>query len=415
MYNSILVDTPFRHRDFALLWAGGLVNGLGTSMLYVALPFYIYQLTGLALAAGATFFVLTLPRLVMGSVAGVFADRWNRRNLMIVTSAASAVIILPLLLVRSSDWIWLVYVVSFLEFSLTQFSEPAGRAMVPGLVTRSQLAEANSLLSVADGITRLLGPALGGLLLGAVGFGSVVLVDVASYALSAALIALIRARAAPSRQTACAATSTGGGVRAVWDGWLDGLAMIGQRRVLGYLFAVQAIALLGNGIFNAVWVVWARSVLGATSFQFGWLESAQGVGFLAGGIMFARLAGVLNPTRMLGASALTLAGLLLAIVNFPMLMLVIALSVVAGPPAVAFFVGSDTALQRGVGDAYLGRAFGALNTTRALSLLIGAGLAAALTDRVGVVAMLDASCVLWLLAGIVALLLFRGGEEAMYA
>jgi len=71
-----------RQRNFALLWFGQLISLLGDWILFVALPFYIYTLTGSTLATGIMFMVQTLPRLFLGSVAGVFVDRWNRRRTM---------------------------------------------------------------------------------------------------------------------------------------------------------------------------------------------------------------------------------------------------------------------------------------------------------------------------------------------
>ena len=64
-----------RQRDFALLWAGGLISMLGDWLLFIALPFYIYDITGSALATGAMFIAETLPILLFGSIGGVFADR----------------------------------------------------------------------------------------------------------------------------------------------------------------------------------------------------------------------------------------------------------------------------------------------------------------------------------------------------
>src|SRR5215207_1282790 len=109
-----------RQRDFALLWAGGLLSSLGDYALFIALPFYIYQLTGSALATGAMFVARALPSLLLGSVAGVFADRWDRKRAMILADLLRAGM-LPLLMVRSTDMVWIVYLVAFAESSISQF------------------------------------------------------------------------------------------------------------------------------------------------------------------------------------------------------------------------------------------------------------------------------------------------------
>src|SRR5579884_1501541 len=83
-----------RQRNFSLLWFGQLISLLGDWILFVALPFYIYTLTGSTLATGVMFIVQTLPRLFLGSVAGVFVDRWNLKYTMVIVNLVQALILL---------------------------------------------------------------------------------------------------------------------------------------------------------------------------------------------------------------------------------------------------------------------------------------------------------------------------------
>lgn len=95
-----------RQRNFGLLWFAGAASLLGDWALMVALPFFVYDLTGSALATGLTFMAQTLPRVLLGSVAGVFVDRWDRRKTLVVADAARGLLLLLLLLVRSTDTLW---------------------------------------------------------------------------------------------------------------------------------------------------------------------------------------------------------------------------------------------------------------------------------------------------------------------
>src|SRR5579875_3879398 len=99
-----------RQRNFALLWFGQLISLLGDWVLFVALPFYIYTLTGSTLATGVMFIVQTLPRLSRGSVAGVGGGRWSRRRTLYVAGLLQALVLLPLRVVHSSQWVWIIYV-----------------------------------------------------------------------------------------------------------------------------------------------------------------------------------------------------------------------------------------------------------------------------------------------------------------
>src|ERR671931_1751388 len=91
-----------RQRNFALLWAGGLISRAGDFILFVGLPFYVYERTGSALATGGTFMAETLPSLLFGSTVGVFVDRWDRRRTMLISDVLRAAVLLALLSVQSS-------------------------------------------------------------------------------------------------------------------------------------------------------------------------------------------------------------------------------------------------------------------------------------------------------------------------
>ena len=123
-----------RQRNFSLLWIGQIISIIGDWVLFIALPFYTYSLTGSVLATGAMFIVSTLPRLLLGSVAGVFVDRWDRKRTMIMADLLRVLLIAMLLLVRSRDWLWLIYVSAFLESVVSQFFNPAKTAIIPLLV-----------------------------------------------------------------------------------------------------------------------------------------------------------------------------------------------------------------------------------------------------------------------------------------
>ncbi len=100
-----------RQRDFGLLWTAGLISIAGDFMLLIALPLHIYALTGSALAGGGVYASLLVPRILMGSVAGVLVDRWDRKRTMVIVDVARAVILLPLMAVGSEERLWLAYVV----------------------------------------------------------------------------------------------------------------------------------------------------------------------------------------------------------------------------------------------------------------------------------------------------------------
>src|SRR5262249_29535210 len=143
-----------------------------------------------------------LPNVLLGSLAGVFVDRWDRRRTMIVANLLLALALAPLLLVRSADRVWIVYAVSFAANGLDQFVAPAQNALLPSLVGEEHLVPANSLTSLSANLARLGGPALGGVVAATFGLTGVVLADAASFLIAALLVAGISVRAAPPAMAA---------------------------------------------------------------------------------------------------------------------------------------------------------------------------------------------------------------------
>lgn len=114
-----------RRRNIVCLWAAALISGLGDAFLIVALTIFVYALTGSALATGAMFMVQALPRVALGSPAGVFVDRWDQRRTIVGVDAARAAVLLPLVFVQSPDQLWVVYLVASLQATIGQFFVPA--------------------------------------------------------------------------------------------------------------------------------------------------------------------------------------------------------------------------------------------------------------------------------------------------
>src|SRR5439155_2850081 len=156
------------------------ISMTGDWLLFIALPMYIYQMTHSILATSTMFMVEVIPPIVLGSLAGVFADRWNRKDTMIVANILLALVLLPLLLVKSPQMLWVAYVSAFLTSTIVQFFQPSEGALLPTLVDKEQLATANSLNSLSRNAARLIGPPLGGLIAGLLGVSVIVLLDSAT-------------------------------------------------------------------------------------------------------------------------------------------------------------------------------------------------------------------------------------------
>ena len=391
-----------RQRDFSLLWFGGVLSVIGDYFLFIALPFFVYERTGSVLATGAMFAAETLPRVLFGSVAGVFVDRWDRKRTMVFADLSRAVVLLPLLAVAAGGPLALVYVVAFVEASVSMFFLPAKSAIIPNLVAERDLTAANSLDSLSEEVPSLIGPLLGGALLGVVGLSGLVLLDIATYLASALLISLISVPTAAQERDEPDVTpevAVSAWANALKE-WLAGLRLIVRDRSVAVLFGIISVATVGEGAVTVLWIIFFRDVLGGGAQEFSYFIAAYGVGGILGGLLVGWSSRLIDETRLFSLSLIANGLLLLAIFNARLLPVIVALAVLAGVTVVGWFVTSQTLLQKWVPDRYRGRVFGAYETTQALTLLVGMGVAVALEGLLGVVVVLSIVGAVWSLAGV---------------
>lgn len=155
-----------RIRDFRLLWGGSVISSLGTWLLVLAIPAHVLLVTGSLRDTGLTLAAQYLPVLILGPVAGVITDRYDRRRLMIATNLFRAGAVAVMLLGTSPGRYWVLYAALLAESSGGMLYIPAWQARTPAIVgTGTQLSSANSLNALADGAVRLIGGPLGGILL----------------------------------------------------------------------------------------------------------------------------------------------------------------------------------------------------------------------------------------------------------
>ncbi|GCE28966.1 MFS transporter [Dictyobacter alpinus] len=400
-----------RNRNFALLWSGQFISIMGDWLLVLALPFYIFDLTHSILATGGMFIAVSVPRLLLGSLAGVFADRWNRRTIMIVTDLLRAGILLLLLLVHSVAWLWLIYAVALLESAVSQFFLPAKSALLPQIVKPAQLLAANSLDSLSEAITRLIGPTIGGALYAFFGINSIIALDSTSYLLSALLIFLLVMQplvtpATNEEEPVEAAVQSTAALAAwgkIWQELVDGLRIVLHNRLVLTIFIGIGVMMIGEGIIEVLLVGFAKVVLHGDASTLGWILSAQGIGTLLGSLINKPLS-MRVPPRILIPLTFSLSGILfIGLVNTPNFIFALGLMALIGLCFVLAMVTAQTLIQQSIDGSYLGRVFGSYNTTLSLLVLIGMGIASALTGLLGIVPLLDIAGATFILTALIFL------------
>lgn len=366
-----------RNRRFRLLFAADLTSLLGDMILFVALPFHVYQATGSALATSAAFVARTIPQL-LAPLAGAAVDRFDRRRLVPAAQLTAAAALSALLAPGALESTWAICAASVIESAGVQVVVAAVLATVPAIVAPDELVAANAVRSSAESITLLVGPVLGALLLGAFGIETIVALDAATYLLAAALLAGVLveggARAGAARpRGAPARLRPRPPARPRWPG---GLA--------GTIVAVSGLAAVGEGMLSAGLVPFAAVQLDGGPQTLSWLVAAVGGGTLAGAVATApivRRAGV-APVLML--APLFAGGFFLVVARTHSFATATALFALAAFAGAIASVTETSVLQGSVPASALGRLAGVFTAARALGRTAGLVLAGALAPLLGI-------------------------------
>jgi len=233
---AIRILQPLARRDYALLTGGSLISLLGDGFFFVALAWQVYEISNVPTALSLVGLAWTLPLVLFVLLGGVFSDRYDRRWLMVGADLvrAAAIGLLGLLSVMGVLELWhVVALIAFVGLG-DAFFNPASTAIVPDLLPDEQLPQANALQGLLRPLAvRLIGPALGGLVVAGVGSGTAFLIDAASFVVSAAAVAAIASR--PRREV------TDHGVRQTLHEVREGLAFV---RATPWIWATLLSAML---------------------------------------------------------------------------------------------------------------------------------------------------------------------------
>ena len=181
-----------RNPNFRWLWGGQVVSLLGDWFNLIASAILIVELTGSGLALGVLFTIRMLAPFFMAPIAGICADRYNRKHLLIITDLARAVIVIGFLFVRDAGDIWLLYGLTILLFGVSGFFSPARSAILPDVTTPQELGTANTLGAATWSVMLAVGAAIGGVTTGLFGSQTAFIIDGFTFAISAGLLLKIK-------------------------------------------------------------------------------------------------------------------------------------------------------------------------------------------------------------------------------
>jgi Na+/melibiose symporter-like transporter len=389
----------------------------GDWILRIGLVYYVYALTSSTMASALAMLASFVPQVLLGSVAGIFVDRWDRRRTMVVSNLLLAAGLLPLLLVDDASRVWIAYAVLFWEGLVAQFFIPAEQALIPSLVDDAQLVGANAVNGQVRDLSRLVGSAVGGVAAAVGGLAGVALMDAASFVISAALIGLMGTRkvAAPSPTAEPATDAFVHRVAALRREWADGMRLLSRHRVLRLLTWFVLVTAIGEGIMSTLFAPFVRSVLHGGSGAYGIVVAVQAIGGLIGGLCAVSLAQRVSAARMVGVGSVLFGLVDLAIFLYPLGYVAVWPAavgmIIVGLPGAISIAGLMTLFQRNTADSHRGRVFGALGAAEGVAVLLGTAAAGWLGEAIGIVPVLAVQGAGYVVAGFAVLVLMRRSPD----
>ncbi|NJD60531.1 MAG: hypothetical protein C3F13_00035 [Anaerolineales bacterium] len=392
----------FRHKNFTLMWTGQLVSTIGSALTSLAASILVYQQTnGSALSVGLMLMATAAPSLLVGLIAGVFVDRYDRRKIMIIADLLRAVLVflIPFLVPYSIVWL---YVIVILTSTVGQFFDPAYESVLPEVAPDDELAAANSLMAISTFGSTAVGFAAAGLIARydiAIAF----YIDAISFLISAGCILFLRVR----KLEILDETS----VKVVFANLKTGVTYLTKNPALRSIFLLAIPIAVSFGLANSLLLPFAERALGATTFEYGIQEGLTSVGFVIASLL---MVGYFSRWRegqwmVVGLFGMGMAALVYSFLHS--VALAIAVQMISGFMNAPYSIARRVLVQRNTAAEMRGRVASAFFVSSNAFFLIGMA-ASGLADIIDVRVLYLVGAFITLACGIWALVLPGIGQPA---
>ncbi len=392
----------FINRNFALLAIGQAISNMGDFVYATTLLVWVFVLTHSAAAVGGVWIAQYAPIFILGPIAGVFVDRWNRRRTMIVADVARAAVALLPFVVPSSLRLPAIYSSVFLVSGLSRFFMPARTGVIQVIVPEEQRTQAVSISQTTFALAFIIGPAIAAPLYFIVGpfIGS--LIDALSFLVSAACLIAMRVSREAMRPTLLSTTERpASGLKAVISELLDGFKYVVKSRTLFMVIILASIVMLGAGALNALDIIFVTRNLHASASFYGPLTALAGLGTLIGAISAGIVSKRATPRMILTGSVFLLGvGIIFYSLQTWIVTALIIIFVMSIPQG-GIEVGAGPLLMQATPRILMGRVQATLETAMYGMSLLSIGLAGYFAQFIGVNIIFAVGGALFALGGMV--------------
>lgn len=338
----------FRYRDFRLFWISLFISNIGTWMQMTAVNWLLYQLTNSPLKLGLNGVFRAAPAILLGLFSGVFADRYDRRRLLLGTQVTLGLLALGLGVLDHSGQIqaWQIYAFTFVSSMVGSFDGPARQSLFPSLVPRAVLPNAVALNSLLWKGAALIGPTLGGVAISLMGTAGAFYANAASFFVVVIALLLMRTSSqAPQKRSQ------------FFNEMSEGFSYIVSRPVILGVMIMEGFSSV-FGIDNAMLTIFASDVLRVGASGFGLLQSARGLGAVIGSGLFIGMGQRVKQGKILFIAALIYGASFALFGVAPSFALCLLLLVSVGATDTIWAASRSTILQMITPEGFRGRVMG---------------------------------------------------------
>lgn len=293
-------------RNFFSLWLGQIISEFGDRLNQMALIALVYSKSpGSVMALANLLFFIVVPVFVIGPVAGVYVDRWDRKKIMIIADVTRGLLVLLVPLFIFLDMSAPIYIIVFLMFSATRFFLPSKMAFIPDIVAKEDLLVANSLSNTTRMIATVVGFALAGFIVNWVGHVWGFYLDSVSYFVSAVLIGVIttkKVRINVKEDLRHTKEIVEKAIRKhLWHEMIEGFGYMVKKDKMKIVTSTLFVLMAGTGSIFCVIIVFVQQVFGTVTQDLGILGVFLGAGLFAGTVLYGKYGQKLSKIRTMFA------------------------------------------------------------------------------------------------------------------
>ncbi|MEI6437256.1 MAG: MFS transporter [Candidatus Omnitrophota bacterium] len=411
-----------QNKSFLAFWLSQLISQFGDRINQMALVGLVtgkqmggHSGSALELAKLLTFTII--PVFVVGPIAGVYVDRWDRKTTMFVCDIVRGLLVLtiPLVFIYQHS-MWPIYGVVFLAFCLSRFYVPAKMSIIPEIVEKEALHGANSLATVTGMIAFVLGALLGGLIVEYWGARGGFMIDAGTFMVSALLISFIsrpQLRVLRAQELLAAGKEMASAYKNVWHEVRDGVAYIFAHRDILYIINLMMILFMAAGAIYVVIIVFIQESFGSVTKHLGFMAVGLGVGLFLGSLAYGKWGNKDKHVETI-FSSLVAGGIMLAVFAFSVHMfksiwvaqgLAVMLGFVVGPIVIA----ANTVIHKVASIGMQGKVFSAMEFAIHFAFLTTMLISSKLSEFIPRAWILMAVGVVFFLVGVWGLVRYRRG------